>query len=63
MDIVIPNYLVGKDHRQFYVPADRLQYYVDNGYTIYRSRIEEVEDIEDELKKINEFMESELNEN
>lgn len=59
---IIPNYRVEKDGRSFHVPADQIEYYANNGYTIYRQVEEVVVSPESEVSQINEFLESVNNE-
>ena len=58
---VIPSYRVEKDHRSFYVPADQIEYYASNGYTIYRNVEQEVVNPQSEVAEINEFLEEVVN--
>ncbi len=54
---IIPNYRVVKDGRSFHVPADQIEYYANNGYTIYRQVEEEVTDTESEVAEIRQLFE------
>lgn len=58
---IVPNYRVEKDNRSFHVPADQIEYYANNGYTIYRNVEQEVVNPQSEVKEINEFLEEVAN--